>query len=236
MRIQKAIFSIGLLAVVLLVAIIFSKGKKEAPPREESVNRPGLESLLAPETPEPTPEPTPVPTPAPTPVPTPMPTPEPTPIPTPSQPFEQAPGSVTMGESPNITITDATIPPAMHPLGSTFDIKGRLLCDGGKIVTVTGEILSNGKAIQSSVYHPWAEGFSLAGTVNADLHFAELAAGNYTYRLTASADVGGTEVPVVLIDSPFTVGSQGGTARVSITEPPQTDPYLEEFYAQAPLP
>ena len=132
------------------------------------------------ETPTPTPEPTPEPTAAP------APTPEPTATP-----------------NPNIPV-DATEPSDMKA-GNVVDIRGVVKTDKGQLTNVTGRLLKDGEVVQEYAYVPYSPEFSLAGTLNASMHFADLGAGEYTYQLTAAAENKGETVETVLIDKKFTL-------------------------------
>ena len=140
------------------------------------------------ETPTPTPEPTPEPTAAP------APTPEPTATPNPNIPV--------------ITVVDATEPSDMKA-GNVVDIRGVVKTDKGQLTNVTGRLLKDGEVVQEYAYVPYSPEFSLAGTLNASMHFADLGAGEYTYQLTAAAENKGETVETVLIDKKFTLYVEG---------------------------
>lgn len=163
------------LAVSILLTLTGCSGKPDAVPTPTAAVQ---------ETPTPTPEPTPEPTAAP------EPTPEPTATPNPNIPV--------------ITVVDATEPSDMKA-GNVVDIRGVVKTDKGKLTNVTGRLLKDGEVVQEYAYMPYSPEFSLAGTLNASMHFADLGAGEYTYQLTAAAENKGETVETVLIDKKFTL-------------------------------
>ena len=167
------------LAVSILLTLTGCSGKPDAVPTPTAAVQ---------ETPTPTPEPTPEPTAAP------APTPEPTATP-----------------NPNIlviTVVDATEPSDMKA-GNVVDIRGVVKTDKGQLTNVTGRLLKDGEVVQEYAYVPYSPEFSLAGTLNASMHFADLGAGEYTYQLTAAAENKGETVETVLIDKKFTLYVEG---------------------------
>lgn len=163
------------LAVSILLTLTGCSGKPDAVPTPTAAVQ---------ETPTPTPEPTPEPTAAP------APTPEPTATPNPNIPV--------------ITVVDATEPSDMKA-GNVVDIRGVVRTDKGQLTNVTGRLLKDGEVVQEYAYVPYSPEFSLAGTLNASMHFADLGAGEYTYQLTAAAENKGETVETVLIDKKFTL-------------------------------
>ena len=125
-----------------------------------------------PETPPPTPFATPVPMPFETPVP--MPTPEPVP---------ENP------DIPHLYIENATYPESMAQYG-VADLLGEIYTDKGVIAQVCGRIYNNdsGQNEQICMYYPYAQYFSLGGTVNSNLIFGMLEPGHYTYIVSAIAE------------------------------------------------
>ena len=163
------------LAVSILLTLTGCSGKPDAVPTPTAAVQ---------ETPTPTPEPMPEPTAAP------APTPEPTATPNPNIPV--------------ITVVDATEPSDMKA-GNVVDIRGVVKTDKGQLTNVTGRLLKDGEVVQEYAYVPYSPEFSLAGTLNASMHFADLGAGEYTYQLTAAAENKGETVETVLIDKKFTL-------------------------------
>ena len=138
------------LAVSILLTLTGCSGKPDAVPTPTAAVQ---------ETPTPTPEPTPEPTAAP------APTPEPTATPNPNIPV--------------ITVVDATEPSDMKA-GNVVDIRGVVKTDKGQLTNVTGRLLKDGEVVQEYAYVPYSPEFSLAGTLNASKHIADLGAGEYT--------------------------------------------------------
>lgn len=167
------------LAVSILLTLTGCSGKPDAVPTPTAA----VQETLAP-TPEPTPEPTAAP----------APTPEPTATPNPNIPV--------------ITVVDATEPSDMKA-GNVVDIRGVVKTDKGQLTNVTGRLLKDGEVVQEYAYVPYSPEFSLAGTLNASMHFADLGAGEYTYQLTAAAENKGETVETVLIDKKFTLYVEG---------------------------
>ena len=163
------------LAVSILLTLTGCSGKPDAVPTPTAAVQ---------ETPTPTPEPTPEPTAAP------APTPEPTATPNPNIPV--------------ITVVDATEPSDMKA-GNVVDIRGVVKTDKGQLTNVTGRLLKDGEVVQEYAYVPYSPEFSLAGTLNASMHFADLGAGEYTYQLTAAAENKGETVETVLIEKKFAI-------------------------------
>ena len=163
------------LAVSILLTLTGCSGKPDAVPTPTAAVQ---------ETPTPTPEPTPEPTAAP------EPTPEPTATPNPNIPV--------------ITVVDATEPSDMKA-GNVVDIRGVVKTDKGQLTNVTGRLLKDGEVVQEYAYMPYSPEFSLAGTLNASMPFADLGAGESTSQLTAAAENKGETVDTVLIDKKFTL-------------------------------
>ena len=169
------------LAVSILLTLTGCTGKPDAVPTP---------TAAAQETPSPTPTPDPTPEPTAAPAPTPVPTATPNP------------------DIPVITISDATEPSDMKA-GNIVDIKGIVKTDKGQLTNVTGRLLMNGETIQEYFYVPYSPEFSLAGTLNASMHFADLGAGEYTYQLTAAAENKGETAETVLIEKKFSIYIEG---------------------------
>ena len=194
------------LAVSILLTLTGCSGKPDAVPTPTAAVQ---------ETSTPTPEPTPEPTAAP------APTPEPTATPNPNIPV--------------ITVVDATEPSDMKA-GNVVDIRGVVKTDKGQLTNVTGRLLKDGEVIQEYAFVPYSPEFSLAGTVNASMHFADLGAGEYTYQLTASAENKGETVETVLIDKKFTLyleGAQNSTQTQMETAQPETADAPEQTQSPA---
>lgn len=157
------------------------------------------------EEPSPTPVPTYVPKLSPTPAPTeaeaspsPLPLALPTPVPTPTA----VPGA------PLITAENITLPEDMLE-NNISSLLGWIYTDSGFISEVYASITdASGETVQDCLFHSDQASFSLAGTVNAELQFARLTPGGYTYLLTATAVNAVTSVTETLAEQPFTVYAQ----------------------------
>ena len=193
------------LAVSILLTLTGCSGKPDAVPTPTAAVQ---------ETPTPTPEPTPEPTAAP------APTPEPTATPNPNIPV--------------ITVVDATEPSDMKA-GNVVDIRGVVKTDKGQLTNVTGRLLKDGEVVQEYAYVPYSPEFSLAGTLNASMHFADLGAGEYTYQLTAAAENKGETVETVLIDKKFTLYLESAQKSTQTqTAQPETASAPEQTQSPAP--
>ena len=146
---------------------------------------------------------TPVPVPTvfsiPSPAPTPVPTPEPTPVPTPT-PYVEDPNI------PHLFIEGETLPQSMGQYG-VAELYGNIYTDKGVIAMVWGRIVdADGVVVQNCKYYPYTDSFSLAGTVNAELHFAVLEPGHYAYVVSAIAENNSySSGEKVLIEHPFEI-------------------------------
>ena len=193
------------LAVSILLTLTGCSGKPDAVPTPTAAVQ---------ETPTPTPEPTPEPTAAP------APTPEPTATPNPNIPV--------------ITVVDATKPSDMKA-GNVVDIRGVVKTDKGQLTNVTGRLLKDGEVVQEYAYVPYSPEFSLAGTLNASMHFADLGAGEYTYQLTAAAENKGETVETVLIDKKFTLYLESAQKSTQ-TQTAQSETAAAPEQTQSPAP
>ena len=136
-----------------------------------------------------------------TPEPTVMTTPEPTPVPPPTPtPFREDPNI------PHLFIENATYPQNMGQYG-VAELYGTIYTDKGVIAMVWGRIVDEeGVIVQNCKYYPYADSFSLAGTVNAELHFAVLEPGHYAYVVSAIAENNSySSGETVLIEHPFEI-------------------------------
>ena len=124
-----------------------------------------------------------------------------------ASPTPEAAGKTDNPSGPSITITDVSYPPEKLTINNVADLTGRISCDRGTLSEVIGKIMSGDSVIQKCVYNPNTIGFSLAGTVNADLHFASLEEGSYTYIVTVTATDGSSVSTVDIISFPFKVVS-----------------------------
>ena len=193
------------LAVSILLTLTGCSGKPDAVPTPTAAVQ---------ETPTPTPEPTPEPTAAP------APTPEPTATPNPNIPV--------------ITVVDATEPSDMKA-GNIVDIKGVVKTDKGQLTNVTGQLLKDGETVQIYSYVPYSPEFSLAGTLNASMHFADLGVGDYTYQLIAAAENKGETVETVLIEKKFAIYVESAQKSTQ-TQTAQSETAAAPEQTQSPAP
>ena len=124
-------------------------------------------------------------------------TPTPTPAPT---PYVEDPNI------PHLYIENVTLPPNMGQYG-VVDLYGNIYTDKGVIAMVWGRIVdADGVVVQNCKYYPYTDSFSLAGTVNAELHFAVLEPGHYAYVVSAIAENNSySSGEKVLIEHPFEI-------------------------------
>ncbi len=88
-------------------------------------------------------------------------------------------------------------------------LRGWIYVDSGTITEVRGAILNaSGTAVQESAFSNDTASFGLAGTINAELQFAPLVPGDYTYTLTVTAVNAVATVTETLAEQPFTVYAQ----------------------------
>ena len=104
--------------------------------------------------------------------------------------------------------------------GNVVNIRGIVKTDKGQLTNVTGRLLKDGEVVQEYAYVPYSTEFSLAGTLNASMRFADLKAGEYTYQLTAAAENKGETAETVLIEKKFTIYTEDTQTQA---ETPQTE-------------
>ena len=108
-------------------------------------------------------------------------------------------------QTPFVTISEATLPTDMVQRNVVM-LHGALSTDCGVISQVDGLIINSaGETVQQCSFYPDSAGFSLAGTVNSELHFATLTPDSYIYQLSATAVNGEVSADYVLIYHAFTV-------------------------------
>ena len=154
------------------------------------------------ETPVPTPSATVAPTPAPSVKPSEAPivyhTPEP-------ENLSPSPVPTVQSDVPIISISDETLPENMVQY-NVATLHGKVNVDKGSLVAVSAAIMdADGNVLQECYFTPMLASFSLAGTVNAELRFAELLPGDYTYILNATAEYNGLKTEKELIRKYFTI-------------------------------
>lgn len=99
--------------------------------------------------------------------------------PTPSVVYEP----VQEDQKPEISVEGMNHPDRVHKLGKNFGIRGIVSTDCGVITKVEGTIIGvrNGVIMKSNSYTPNTTSCDLRYTINNDLIFNDLQAGNYTY-------------------------------------------------------
>lgn len=174
--------------------------------------------------PLPTPTEAPTPTPVPTYVPKVTPTPEPTPepeaspevsaAPTPTPVSIPTPAATPKHTGPAITVENMTLPENMLQY-NVVSLLGWIYTDRGIITDVYASITDDkGSIVQDSHYSPYETKFGLAGTVNADLAFAVLTPGSYTYQITVTAQDGAESTMETIASQPFTVYSEKDASKL----------------------
>lgn len=118
----------------------------------------------------------------------------------------QSRATATPARPPQLSISGETYPSTMYQ-GASFSIRGTVKTDCGVLTEVRGEVISEwGYAEQSQTVRPNAATLDLRpSNINQKMSFGKLMPGNYTYRLTATAQNGGYTETQILIDCPFTV-------------------------------
>lgn len=108
-------------------------------------------------------------------------------------------------EVPVLSITEYNSPSKIDQ-GSNFGIRGIVQTSVGVITEIKGYILDGtGNVIQSSRKTPNETSHNLRYSINNDLVFGKLTAGDYIYRVAATAVNGDQTATQTLIDSTFTV-------------------------------
>lgn len=118
----------------------------------------------------------------------------------------QSRATATPARKPQLSISGETYPSTMYQ-GASFSIRGTVSTDCGVLTEVRGEVISEwGYAEQSQTVRPNAATLDLRpSNINQKMSFGKLMPGNYTYRLTATAQNGGYTETQILIECPFTI-------------------------------
>jgi hypothetical protein len=115
------------------------------------------------------------------------------------------PPDVVPDQKPQLSISGANYPSTLH-VGDNFGLRGTVKTDCGTITEVQGGILdSTGAEIQSSSFSPNKTTHDLRRSINTELEFGLLSAGDYIYRVIATATNGEQTTTKTLIDTPFTI-------------------------------
>ncbi len=110
-------------------------------------------------------------------------------------------------QTPVLTIKGENAPDNLAS-GTAFVPAGTITASCGQITRVTGEILSaSGSIIMTVNRYPYKDSYSLNGdsTFNNAMKFSQLSAGNYVYRVTATAQNQGKTATTVLVQRSFRV-------------------------------
>ena len=108
---------------------------------------------------------------------------------------------------PVISISEQNAPDTLN-LGQHFGLRGIVSTDRGVLTEVWGAILdSNGNIVQQGTYYPNEQNHNLHYSINNDLIFNKLVAGNYTYKVIAKAANGECKTEITLIEKSFIVGN-----------------------------
>ncbi len=115
---------------------------------------------------------------------------------------------------PTLSISEQNAPGTLEQ-GGNFGIRGIITTDCGYITQVYGAILDvYGNAVQSSSYAPYDASHNLRYSINNDLLFGRLPAGEYVYFVQAQAVNGSQTSTGVMISQSFTV--RGNTPANSV--------------------
>lgn len=98
--------------------------------------------------------------------------------------------------------------PEHQKVGQNFGVRGTVSTDCGTITELYGAIWdSSGNVVYSGWYNPYSPTVDLRTTINNDLVFGTLGAGDYTYYVQARAENNGQQTVQTLIEHAFTVGA-----------------------------
>lgn len=129
-----------------------------------------------------------------------------------TEPAATAPAS----QTPSVWLSNETLPGSLQQ-GSNFGIRGTVSTDCGSITYLRGSLVdAAGREVQSGQYYPNASSVDLRYTINNDLIFGNLPAGEYTYIVDATAQNGSEQTTRNLIRHVFQVVAP------SETEPART--------------
>lgn len=135
---------------------------------------------------------------------------EPTPhrTPTVTEPVQTTPPAPTVpARAPVLSVSGHNLPESQK-VGQNFGIRGTVSTDCGTITELYGAIWdSSGNVVCSGWYNPYSTTVDLRTTINNDLVFGTLGAGNYTYYVQARAENNGQQTVETLIEHAFTVGA-----------------------------
>ena len=141
-----------------------------------------------------------------------------------SVPTTPAPTEHVADQKPTIWLSGEKLPADMQQ-GSNFGLRGTVSTDYGVITYLSGSLVDvAGNEVQSGHYYPNTSSVDLRYTINNDLLFGNLPAGEYIYRVDATAQNGNEQTSQNLIWHSF-----------QVTEPVQTPPPEPTVPARAPV-
>lgn len=130
--------------------------------------------------------------------------------------------NTTVSKKPSLSISGQNAPTTITQ-GSNFGLKGTVKTDCGIITSLYGAILdTQGNVVQSGQYAPNQSSNNLRNSINNDLLFGKLSAGDYVYRVQATAKNGSLETTTTLIEQAFRVEAKAGTTTSPTTTPTPT--------------
>lgn len=141
-----------------------------------------------------------------------------------SVPTTPAPTEHVADQKPTVWLSGEKLPADMQQ-GSNFGLRGTVSTDYGVITYLSGSLVDVvGNEVQSGHYYPNTSSVDLRYTINNDLLFGNLPAGEYIYRVDATAQNGNEQTSQNLIWHSF-----------QVTEPVQTPPPEPTVPARAPV-
>lgn len=125
-----------------------------------------------------------------------------------TEPVQTTPPVPTVpARTPVLSVSGHNLPESQK-VGQNFGIRGTVSTDCGTITELYGAIIdASGNAVCSGWYNPYSTTVDLRTTINNDLVFGTLGAGNYTYYVQARAENNGQQTVETLIEHAFTVGA-----------------------------
>ena len=116
-----------------------------------------------------------------------------------------------VSQKPTVQLSGETLPSSLQQ-GSNFGIRGTVSTDCGTITYLHGGLFdAAGNEVQSGKYYPNASSVDLRYTINNNLIFDNLSAGEYTYFVEATAKNGSEQTTKELIRHVFRVAAPAET-------------------------
>lgn len=120
-------------------------------------------------------------------------------------------------QKPTLRLSGETLPSSQQQ-GRNFGIRGTVSTDCGTITYLHGGLIdASGNEVQSGKYYPNASSVDLRYTINNDLIFDNLSAGEYTYIVEATAQNGNEQTTQSLIQHKFQVIAPAAAAEPART-------------------